>query len=961
MYLYTCEQRKRLDGTVECTDVTLDENTTIIDGGNIITHTVTAEQLNATSINASKTLTVGAMTDAAAATILNSNISVGGRNYILDSAGTLVSCLGSAAGSRKEYQSLNVGQSYMNVPDGTEVTISFDLYMTVNTANPRLQVYNTNNKGPKQFMAVSKYFTAAVGDVINERVSLTSSIRDRADSTLSNNFIEFYSYYDTSNWFSISNLKVEIGNVATDWTPAPEDMASSADSVEFISGTQTAATNAWTGVTKDASLSTGKMIAYYLPYAGTSSAATLNLTFSGGGTTGAKNVKYNNNNSAANNVTTHYGAGSIIYMTYDGTYWRVAASYYDTGGITNARYRTQNPNAIKAAEAIIASHIICGTSSGYKNIAAGVTFDLSYPLLYATSAIASGSTGTDNYLTYNGVNVTNNGSITGATSNAMVFLKGTVSGNTFTIAASGYMTCTVPTSEDGYAYIPLGILYNGTNGIYFSTSKDLYAYKDGAFGPVSIREASAAAKTATSYVTDITGGGIMVHPSTDATTGVQITDDVDILRDGTSVINIGDDDAIRIGASGNVQMHLESDGMSIDNENGDEIFAIDSSTTGSVTVPLDVSLVTWNTTADVDGDPHGFNDDGATVGTTTVVATINESEYPLNSTYATATVTAGTGVSVTLTSAGVTYVQGLMVEESEGDGGTVTTTYPCELSVEYQHAVTDIALLSLIGGQTVLGEGNALYIANTRWLADTRQTGTLLRIRNATTGREIKLGVSSNGYTRGLWDSNKNDWIVARNKDNKTVINGPNFSVSSGGTVNASGTIASWYQVSAKGNGNTAATKRIVALRSNSAGNRGLYDVSLDKWIFYKRPDGQVVIADPLYQLSNRETTCPITTANATLISNVNYFWYNGAACSVTIGVNLKSALGANSSVEVAKVPEGFAPPHGVMGQVYITGITTAPPLFAQLTTTRAIQLNNKSGSSIGTSANIYISFTYVP
>lgn len=80
--MYTCEQRKRLDGTVECTAVTLDENTTIIDGGNIITHTITAEQLNATSINASKSLTVGAMTDAAATTILNSNINVGGRNLL---------------------------------------------------------------------------------------------------------------------------------------------------------------------------------------------------------------------------------------------------------------------------------------------------------------------------------------------------------------------------------------------------------------------------------------------------------------------------------------------------------------------------------------------------------------------------------------------------------------------------------------------------------------------------------------------------------------------------------------------------------------------------------------------------------------------------------------------------------------------------------------------------------------
>lgn len=51
---------------------------------------------------------------------------------------------------------------------------------------------------------------------------------------------------------------------------------------------------------------------------------------------------------------------------------------------------------------------------------------------------------------------------------------------------------------------------------------------------------SDAAKTATSYVTEITGqNGIMVHPSTDDDTGVRITSDVDILRNGYSVINVG--------------------------------------------------------------------------------------------------------------------------------------------------------------------------------------------------------------------------------------------------------------------------------------------------------------------------------------------------------------------------------------------------------------------------------------
>lgn len=166
-------------------------------------------------------------------------IKIGGRNYILDSAGVKVSGLGSAAGSRKEYQALNVGNSYMDVPHGTQVTISFDLYMTVNTANPILQVYNTNNKGPKAFSnnqngtgssgGVVLNFTAEVNSVIDKRVSVTGYINDRTSPATDTNWLEFYSSYGSSNWFSISNIKLEIGNRATDWTPASEDLEAYTD------------------------------------------------------------------------------------------------------------------------------------------------------------------------------------------------------------------------------------------------------------------------------------------------------------------------------------------------------------------------------------------------------------------------------------------------------------------------------------------------------------------------------------------------------------------------------------------------------------------------------------------------------------------------------------------------------------------------------------------------------------
>lgn len=152
---------------------------------------------------------------------------VGGKNYILDSANKSVSGLGSTAGSNCEYRALNVGQSYMDIADGTDVVISFDLEMTVNAKNPSLQVYNTNNKGPKTIISQSLRFTASVGDTIKRRCSVKTTVRDRPKAEVTdddNNYIEFYSTYGTSNWFKITKVKLETGTVATDWTPAPEDV-----------------------------------------------------------------------------------------------------------------------------------------------------------------------------------------------------------------------------------------------------------------------------------------------------------------------------------------------------------------------------------------------------------------------------------------------------------------------------------------------------------------------------------------------------------------------------------------------------------------------------------------------------------------------------------------------------------------------------------------------------------------
>lgn len=155
------------------------------------------------------------------------------RNHILGSASLSASGLGSAAGSRKEYQQVNVGQSYMGLADGTEVTVSFDLELEVNTAGAWIRVYNSNGLGPKQIEERQVSFSDPAGSKVKGRFCVTTRVRDRAKPAKQDNFVEFYTDYGTSNWFRVSHLKMELGAKGTEWTAAPEDSELAANALEF--------------------------------------------------------------------------------------------------------------------------------------------------------------------------------------------------------------------------------------------------------------------------------------------------------------------------------------------------------------------------------------------------------------------------------------------------------------------------------------------------------------------------------------------------------------------------------------------------------------------------------------------------------------------------------------------------------------------------------------------------------
>ena len=447
--------------------------------------------------------------------------------------------------------------------------------------------------------------------------------------------------------------KLEKGNHATDWSPATEDTSDT----EYIVGTQTSKTGSWTGVTRETTLVAGKTISYKLPKAGSGNAS-LNLTLATGGKTGAKAVYLN-----TTRVTTHFGEGSVINMTYDGSSWRATAIQN-----TNNYDRRQHNNYVKAQDNHdLAAYSVCvGTSSGYQTAAAGATFDLDYPVLYLNAAnadgqnyaIAGGGQTANMYEAMPSVNLEN--TVSGITStlsvNSTVYLKGTVSGNTFTISTAPFFTCTAPISEDGYAYMPIGIVANdATTKLFFATSRDLYAYKDGAFGPVSIREAAAASKTATNYISaDSSGIRIANATPATATTYQHLTaTDTEFVVGGESVAEFGGS-GVRIGKSGESHALVDYHSLSLVDKGGTEYFRVADTRDAQDKATVQDTFVG-------DGSTKSF----------TLSNTADSTSY-------TVAVSDSSGGSVTKTTTKVTF------SSAPSTDATITVTYVAEVGDEYK-------------------------------------------------------------------------------------------------------------------------------------------------------------------------------------------------------------------------------------------------------------------------------------
>ncbi|MDU0420364.1 phage tail spike protein [Staphylococcus simulans] len=147
------------------------------------------------------------------------NVQVGGRN-LLENSANIKKAINDTSNNYNQYWATLITSAHSKLQLGETITISFDVQME---RGEILRVYDTLTN--YDFMFGEKVFTN-LGNK-KQRLSFTLPLV----STTKSSTVWNLSFYNNNNGdrFTIENIKIEKGNKATDWTPAPEDVKADID------------------------------------------------------------------------------------------------------------------------------------------------------------------------------------------------------------------------------------------------------------------------------------------------------------------------------------------------------------------------------------------------------------------------------------------------------------------------------------------------------------------------------------------------------------------------------------------------------------------------------------------------------------------------------------------------------------------------------------------------------------
>lgn len=150
------------------------------------------------------------------------NLKIGGRNLLLNSAGPYTPTDG------REYMQTGHDLYPIFKEHGlVEYTISMDIKSTDISKVASIQVYLQNGSG--SYHSFSKSFVVTTEWA---RYSFTFIPTENVDFADKRSLLAFYGVYGSGNFPNVKNIKLEKGNKATDWTPAPEDIEDRLTSAE---------------------------------------------------------------------------------------------------------------------------------------------------------------------------------------------------------------------------------------------------------------------------------------------------------------------------------------------------------------------------------------------------------------------------------------------------------------------------------------------------------------------------------------------------------------------------------------------------------------------------------------------------------------------------------------------------------------------------------------------------------
>lgn len=450
-------------------------------------------------------------------------LKIGGRNLLLDSRRERSATVATGATEASLNTILLSEYGAAQIKEGVELTASFDYEVNLETTTKGSIYTRFNSYSTSPARVISDVIAAPRG-----RASVTFTVT-AAQAQYSSDFV-FRVRITSSNegaTLKVWNVKLELGNQATDWTPAPEDFIETTNGIYYGVCSTAQATQAKEATLVNSanfSLEEGAMVAIKFTYASAESTMTLNVNG-----TGAKTLyQYGTTTMSSGTTTTGWSANSIVMFIYDGNAWfrqfwsnttytlnqllsgsstsgvNLEAETSANGGVGFHRYALEmmTPNGKWSAISCVSGSTASNQGTNVAKVAATANFLFDSPIMYTSTNtyVAPGSSAPMNGYTASSLNLRY--SIGNTSDNVIlefqkpVYLVGIPNndGATFKLDATGWWAQSLPATQDGKIYIYLGLAYsessiylntyhpiyyhNGTNIAHYNPNTGLYASYD---------------------------------------------------------------------------------------------------------------------------------------------------------------------------------------------------------------------------------------------------------------------------------------------------------------------------------------------------------------------------------------------------------------------------------------------------------------------------------------------------